>query len=330
MQPVVFLDSVHAEEVRKVVRNLQSRDSWIARIGGTPLVRLERLYPGSRVKLYGKVESCNPSGSVKDRLALYLIADAIASGTLTPESSILEASSGNTGIAMAMLGSRLGRRVVITLADNLSLERYKIIDVFGATLVLTPGERGTGGAIQRARELAEMDPALVWVGQHSNEVNSFGHYETTGREIVEEIARLGEPRVDAVVATSGTTGTLMGISARVKETHPNAEIVSVWPKNPIMGLRRPEGEKRPGIYRDDLVDQVLEITNEEAMAAVKKVAMLEGLFVGPSSGAAIVGALEVARRLEETRGEGVVVALLADSGERYLSIDTDGRAEFRA
>ena len=319
-----FLSSEHAQRARQAVRDLLDdyRGTIVARIGNTPLVRLDRINPHTRVKVFAKVEGCNPSGSVKDRLALYLLADAIRSGALKPESSVLEASSGNTGIALSMVGARLGLRVVVTVPDNVTVERHKIIGAYGARPLLTPGELGTYGAIERARELVAANQAgLVWVAQHFNEVNSFAHYETTGVEIVQQLAQLGEHRLDAFVATSGTTGTLMGISARLKETLPKVHVVAVWPEDKIMGIRKPEGKNRPGIYRESLIDRVVEVSNKTAMDMVGKVATLEGLLLGPSGGAAIVGAVDAAQRVEAERGEGVVVVVLPDWGERYLSLD---------
>lgn len=322
--PITFLEASHADRVREAVHNLVSdhRGTIIARIGNTPLVRLDRVNPHTKVRVFAKVEGANPSGSVKDRLALYLLADAMSSGALKPEAAVLEASSGNTGIALSMVGARLGLRVVVTVPDNVSVERHKIIAAYGARPELTPGEKGTLGAIEKARELvASKSGELVWVAQHYNEVNSFAHYETTGAEIPRQLAELGEGRLDALVASSGTTGTLMGVSARLKEHDPKTEVVAVWPSDKIMGIRKPEGANRPGIYKESLIDRVVEVSNKDAVDMAGKVAALEGLLLGPSGGAAVIGAIDAARKLEEQRGDGVVVVILPDWGERYLSLE---------
>lgn len=294
--------------------------SILGRVGGTSMVRLSALPPRTSVAIYAKLEGENPSGSVKDRMTLYLLADALESGQLGPDAVLVEASSGNTGISLAMFGARLGLRVLITTPDNVSVERHKLMRTYGAELVLTPGEKGTDGAIERARELGA-SPGHVWIAQHFNPVNSLAHYETTGREVVEQLGEQGQRRLDAFVATSGTTGTLMGVSARLKEDLPGVEVVAVWPKDKVMGIRRPEGASRPGIYDEKLIDRVVEVTNQEAVDMAGAVARVEGLALGPSGGAAILAALEVAERVERERGGGVVVTLIPDWGERYLSMN---------
>jgi cysteine synthase len=321
--PELFLPADRISRLRRSVQQVlgELKGTLLERVGNTPLVRIKRVQPESKVRVYAKVEGCNPSGSIKDRIALYMLADALTSGAFKPEGSMLEASSGNTGIALSMIGAQLGLRVVITVPDNVSVERHKIIDAYGARPLLTSGERGTLGAVMRARELVQENGNLLWLAQHYNEVNSFAHYETTAAEIVAQLAQAGEKRLDAFVASSGTTGTLMGSSARLKETFPHVEVVAVWPADKIMGIRKPEGENRPSIYREALIDRVFEVTNQAANDMVAKVATLEGLLLGPSGGAAVAGALDAAARLEEREGGGVVVVVIPDWGERYLSMD---------
>jgi cysteine synthase B len=322
--PEVFMSAERIHQVRIAVREVRSKldGTLMAQIGNTPLVRLDRLKPGSPVKLYAKIEGCNPSRSVKDRIALYLLADALHSGALKPENSVLEASSGNTGIALAMLGARLGLSVVVTVPDNVSVERHKMIKAYGAQPVLTLGAEGTAGAIARARELATGEAGkYLWVAQHYNAINCLAHYDTTGQEIVEQLGQLGERRLDAFVATSGTTGTLMGAGLQLKHTWPDAEVVAVWPKDKIMGIRRPDGAVRPSIYQESMIDRVIEVTNDASNEICGKAAKLEGLLLGPSGGAALLGALEMMERLEHDKGGGTVVVLLPDWGERYLSLE---------
>jgi cysteine synthase len=291
-------------------------DSVLRLIGNTPLVKLRKVNPLEHVAIYAKLEGENPSGSLKDRIALYMVADAIERGELKPDQTIVESSSGNTGIAVAMVGAVLDYKVLITMPDNVSVERRKLIQAYGAQLVLTPSELGTDGAIEEGRRLGQK-PGYVWMAQHYNEVNSFAHYETTGAEILHQ---LGERSLDSFVGTSGTTGSLMGISARLRERFPSTKVISIWPKEKIMGLRRPEGKSRPGIYDDRRVDEIFELDDAEAIAMAQEVARKEGLFIGPSGGAAVLGALRVAERFNRAQQEATIVVLIPDRGERYLSL----------
>jgi cysteine synthase len=315
-----FLEPARAEAVRRRVEQLERAHagSAISAIGGTTLARLTRVVPEGLAPLFAKLEGQNPAGSAKDRIALYLIADALERGVLTQDTVLVEASSGNTGIALAMLGARLGIRVLITVADNVSAERYTLMRALGAELILTPGAQGTAGAIQKARELSQQ-PGYFWAAQHFNEVNSFAHYETTGAEIIRQVHALGFERLDAFVATSGTTGTLMGVSARLKEAFPDVRITAVWPKDRIMGIRRPEGDDRPLIYEGSRLDDIVEVEFAQAMDTVWRVARTEGMLLGPSGGAAVCGAVRTAEKLGPSRN-GCVVVLVPDWGERYLSL----------
>jgi cysteine synthase len=320
MSDAPFLEAAHAERVRRRVRDIleRHRNSTIGLIGHTGVAELGKVNRHQPVRVLAKLEGQNPSGSVKDRLALYLVADAMERG-VAPGDTLVEASSGNTGISLAMICAQLGFRLVVTVADNVSVERFKIMRAFGVEVVLTPGELGTCGAIEKARELGER-PGHFWVAQHFNHVNSFAHYETTGVEIIEQVRGLQISDLDAFVASTGTTGTLMGISARLKERFPELEVVSVWPVDKIMGIRRPEGEGKPTIYDERRIDRVVEVRSAEAMAMVRQVSAAEGILCGVSGGAAVVGALTTAERLKRELGHGTVLVLLPDWGERYLSL----------
>lgn len=318
----MFLKPVHANAVRRRVQRLlvTHYDSVLRLIGNTPLIKIRKVNPYERISIYAKLEGENPSGSLKDRIVLYMLADAIERGELTPDKTIVESSSGNTGISVAMIGAVLGSKVLVTLPDNVSVERRKLIQVYGAQLVLTPGELGTDGAIDEARRLAQQE-GYLWIAQHYNEVNSFAHYETTGAEIIHQLN--GKP-LDVFVGTSGTTGSLMGISARLKERFPSVKVISVWPKKKIMGLRRPEGKSRPGIYDEARIDEILEVEDAESIAMAQEISRKEGLLVGPSGGAVMLGALRAAERFHRTQSEATIVVLIPDRGERYLSLGEFG------
>jgi len=281
-------------------------DSILAHIGNTPLVALPSDLPG--VRLRGKLEHRNPSGSLKDRIVLYLVADALERGRLRPGGTLVEGSSGNTGISIALVGAVLGYPVRIFMPASVSVERCRLMRAFGAEVVLTPAELGTDGAIERARALSD-DPRYCWLAP----VNILAHYDTTGPEILRQ-----RPEVDAFVAPSGTTGTLMGSAMRLKESNPGIQVVAVWPEEWIMGLRRPEGAKRPGIYDEGWIDHVCEVSDPDAKAATRALAARTGLLLGPSSGAAWLAA----RRFARDRGVRNVVVCLPDDGNRYLSTDT--------
>lgn len=320
MQREPFFDPEYADRVRRRVAQLlrEHGRSVLSLIGTSPMVELSVINRYAPVRVYAKVEALNPSGSVKDRIVLYLVADAMERGLLKPGVKVVEASSGNTGIALAMLGARLGLEVLITMPDNVTRERERLIRAYGAQVMLTPGRQGTTGAIERARDLGNQ-PGYVWLAQHYNLANSLAHYETTGAEIVSQIRKLEHVRLDAFVGASGTTGTLMGISVRLKQAFPDVRVVSVWPRDQIMGIRRPEGPSRPGIYDPGLVDEIIEVVNADAVEMTRVLARREGILTGPSGGAVALSAFQVAERLRREQLGGAVVALLPDSGERYLS-----------
>jgi len=283
-------------------------------IGNTPLVEMTNLDGNPAVKLMAKLEGSNPGGSVKDRPAFYMLKQAIESGDLRPGKVILEPTSGNTGIALAMIGASLDYKVELTMPECVSIERQRAIEAFGAYIHLTPGDESTDGAIRRAHELLEADPDRYYMpNQFENPNNVLSHYETTGPEIWAQTG--GE--VDVFVAGMGTTGTLMGVSRYLKERSPSVRIVAVEPglDHKIQGLKNMTESMVPGILREDALDGRITVSDDEAFDATRMLATREGLFVGMSSGAALVGALKVAKEL----GSGTVVVLLPDRGDRYLS-----------
>ena len=283
-------------------------------IGNTPLVELKNLNTNHRVRLMAKLEGSNPGGSVKDRAALYMVKKAIESGKLVPGKTILEPTSGNTGIALAMIGAALGYKVKLTMPECVSVERRRTIEAFGAEIDLTAGNRSTDGAIIRAHKILEESPEQYFMpNQFDNENNVLAHYETTGPEIFKQTK--GE--VDAFVAGMGTTGTLMGVSKYFKEHKPSVKIVGVEPtlNHSIQGLKNLHESIVPRIFKKSALDDEITVTDDEAFETTRLLAIREGLFVGMSSGAALAGALKVAQGMKS----GTVVVLLPDRGDRYLS-----------
>ena len=283
-------------------------------VGNTPLVELANLNRNPRIRLLGKVEGNNPGGSVKDRPALYMITRAEESGRLTPQKTIIEPTSGNTGIALAMIGAARGYKVKLYMPECVSVERRLIIGAFGAEAVLTPAKEGTDGAIRAAhRSLAEEPERYFMPNQFENEDNVAAHYETTGPEVLTQTS--GE--IDVFVAGMGTGGTLMGAGRYLKEKRPGVRIVGVEPTegHAIQGLKNMTESLVPGIYHADRLDDKLIVEDEEAFETARLLATKEGLFVGMSSGAAVAGALRLARKMDR----GIIVVILPDRGDRYLS-----------
>ena len=287
----------------------------LSTIGHTPLVdisALRALGPGTRI--LAKIEGCNPGGSIKDRPALYMVREAERTGALTRDKTILEATSGNTGIALAMIGAALGYRLRIVMPACVSAERRAIIAAFGASVELTPEEDGTDGAIARAATLLEVAPGAYFMpDQFSNEANIRAHYETTGPEILRQTGG----RLDIVVAGIGTGGTLMGVSRYLRETKPNVRVFGVEPGigHRIQGLKNLSESRVPGIWDPKLLDGIVRIDDDESFAASRLLAAKAGIFTGMSSGAALAGSWKVAR---DFPGQ-TVVTILPDRGERYLS-----------
>jgi len=283
-------------------------------IGNTPLVKLVNLNPNPRVAIYAKVEGNNPGGSVKDRAALFMIQKAENTGELTREKAIVEATSGNMGIALAMIGAVKGYRVKLFMPECVSVERRRILEAFGADIILTPAKEGTDGAIRRAQEFVKNEPEKYYLpDQFSNEANVLAHYMTTGPEIIEQTG--GE--IDIFVAGMGTTGTLMGVSKYLHEKKPGVRVVGVEPTvgHTIQGLKNMTEAMKPAIYNPELLDDKITMGDEEAFETARLLATREGLFVGMSSGAAVAGALRLAKGMNR----GIIVTLLPDRGDRYLS-----------
>jgi cysteine synthase B len=293
-----------------------ARPSLLAEIGNTPLLPLRRPRDASpRVELWGKAEWFNPGGSVKDRAALYIVEDAQRRGLVTPDKALLDATSGNTGIAYAMIGAAKRICVVLTMPENVSEERKKILTAYGAKIILTDPLEGSDGAIIKARELAALFPDdYYYADQYNNDANWCAHYETTAPEIWQQT----QGRVTHLVAGIGTTGTIMGTGKRLKQLKPSVQVVAVEPADELQiieGLKHMATAIVPGIYETGFPDRKITVQAEEAFAIARAAARDEGLFVGLSAGAAIFAARQVAREIDE----GVVVAILPDGGERYLS-----------
>lgn len=283
-------------------------------VGNTPLVRIERLSTNPRVAVYAKLEGKNPGGSVKDRIALSMIEAAERSGQLRREQIVLEPTSGNTGIGLALVCAVKGYRLLLALPESVSVERRKILAAFGAEFILTPGHKGTDGAIEVAYEMAAEHPDRYFMpDQYNNPANPLAHYRGTAPEIWEQTGG----RVTHFVATMGTSGTLMGAGRRLKEFNPAVAVCGVEPVlgHKIQGLKNMKEAYVPGIYERDRLDEKLVVADEEAYQTARDLARREGLFVGMSSGAAVAAALRKAREVDE----GMIVVILPDGGERYLS-----------
>lgn len=281
-------------------------------IGRTPLVQLPRLTPKPSVRLYAKLESQNPSGSIKDRVALAMIADAEASGELEPGRELLEPTSGNTGISLALIARLKGYRLTCVVPENVTEERLRLLRLYGAEIIPSPGDEGSNGAVRLALEVAEREPRYYLPFQYGNEANPRAHYDGTGAEIVADLEH-----VDIFVAGLGTGGTLMGAGRRLREAFPEVVVAAAepLPGDPVMGLRSLEDGYVPPILDVSQLDRKLLVSNAEAVAAMRALLEEEGIFAGVSSG----GVIHVARQLAEELDEGVVVAVLADGGWKYLS-----------
>ncbi len=295
---------------------IPQRPALLAHIGNTPLLPLRRPRDSwPRVELWGKAEWFNPGGSVKDRAALYIVEDAERRGLLTPDKALLDATSGNTGIAYAMIGAAEGICIVLTMPENVSEERKKILTALGAKIILTDPLEGSDGAILQARELAARYPdRYYYADQYNNPANWCAHYETTAPEIWRQTGG----RITHLVAGIGTTGTIMGTGRKLKELKPTVQIVAVEPADELQvieGLKHMETAIVPGIYDPNFPDRKISVQAEEAYLTARALAHEEGLFVGLSAGAAIFAARKIAGEIED----GVVVAILPDGGERYLS-----------
>ena len=289
-------------------------DNIIATIGHTPLVRINRLNPKPHIPLYAKIEGFNPTGSIKDRIALKMIEQAEECGALTPGKTIIEPTSGNTGIGLAMIGAVKGYSILIVMSEAVSVERRKMIEAFGAKILLTDPSAGTDGAIRKAHELVRDFPDQYFMpNQFSNEYNKLAHYQTTANEIWEDT----QGKVTHFVSALGTSGTIMGVGMGLKDKNPKIQIVEAHPVlgHYIQGLKNMEEAIVPEIYDPSKIDRTVMIESEEAFAMARSIVQKEGIFVGMSSGAAMIAALECINELEE----GFVVVAFADRGEKYLS-----------
>ncbi|HYB72459.1 MAG TPA: cysteine synthase family protein [Candidatus Sulfotelmatobacter sp.] len=281
-------------------------------VGNTPLVELPRFSPKPGVRLFAKLEGNNPTGSLKDRIARSMIEAAERSGELTREKTILEPTSGNTGIALAMIARRRGYRITVVVPENVTVERRQLLDLYGAEIVFSDPARGTNGSIELAQKMAE-DPRFCLLYQYGNPANPRAHYETTGAEIVRDM-----PEVDAFIAGLGTGGTLMGVGRRLKEHNPRVKVIAAEPHpgDAVQGLRSLEEGFIPPILDLGLLDGKILVDSRCAFAATKDLMRREGIFAGVSSGAALHCALRVARRMDR----GNIVVLLADGGWKYVSL----------
>jgi cysteine synthase B len=283
-------------------------------IGGTPLVELPRLSPKPGVRLYAKLEGVNPTGSIKDRVALAMIEAAEASGELEPGRELLEPTSGNTGISLAMVAKLKGYRLTCVLPENVTEERRRLLRIFGAEIIDSPAAEGSNGAVRLALEVAEREPRWFMPFQYANEANPRAHYEGTGAEIVDAL-----DRVDVLVAGLGTGGTLMGAGDRLRESFPAVVVAAAepLPGDPVMGLRSLEEGYVPPILDVSKLDRKLLVSNAESLTGLRALVDREAVFGGVSSGAVVHVAARLAAELEE----GVVVCILADGGWKYLSAD---------
>ncbi|MEK7806628.1 MAG: cysteine synthase family protein [Chloroflexota bacterium] len=285
----------------------------LATIGNTPIVELQNLSPKAEVRIFAKLEGQNPTGSVKDRIALKMIEQAELDGEISSNRTILEPTSGNTGISLAMIGRLKGYKVAVVMPENVSVERTQLLHAYGAEIIFSDGSRGTNGSIEVAHSLIENNPDdYLMLYQYGNKANPDAHYETTGREIVEAL-----PEVSMLVAGLGTGGTLMGVGRRLKEHNPATKIVAVAPEPDdfISGLRNLEEGFIPPILDINLLDSRMLVSSFDAFRMTKELLHREGIFAGISSGSVVFGALRQAERMEH----GEIVCVLADGGWKYLS-----------
>ena len=300
-------------------------DSILELIGKTPVVKLNRLAKDGKANIFAKVEFFNPGGSVKDRIGLAMIEDAERRGILRPGGTIIEPTSGNTGIGLSLVGAVKGYKVILTMPETMSIERRKLAAAYGTEIVLTPGSEGMKGAIAKAEELRDSTPGAVILQQFENPANAAYHEKTTGPEIVADFKAAGR-QVDVFVAGVGTGGTVSGTGRALKAAFPGVHIVAVEPSTSQVLAGQAAGPHKiqgiganfvPGNFDRTVVDEIFPVENEQAFAASRLIAKQEGIFVGISAGAALHAAMQIAQR-PEYEGKNIVV-LLPDTGERYLS-----------
>jgi cysteine synthase len=283
-------------------------------IGHTPLIELHHLSPGEHIRLYAKLEGMNPTGSIKDRIAKYMIESAERSGALTPDKIILEPTSGNTGISIAMIARVKGYRFVAVMPDNVTEERRKMLAIYGAEIVFSDGRLGSNGAVALARQMAERDPRYCLLYQYGNEANPRAHYETTAPEILADL-----PDLDVFVAGLGTGGTLTGCGRRLKEHNPRIRVIAAepLPGEGVQGLRSLDDGFVPPVLDERVLDGKVLVRAVDSIRAMRALNDREGIFAGPSCGAALHAALRVAATMER----GKIVVILVDGGWKYLSAD---------
>ncbi len=315
--------SVIEKKVNVPLEKLRNEKTIIANnitnlIGRTPMIRINKLTNSNSATMYAKLEWFNIGGSVKDRVALYLLDHAELTGKLNKEKTILEATSGNTGIALSMIAAAKGYKISIVMPESVSMERRKIIKAYGAKLILSPGEKGTGGAIELKQKLLKGKPdKYVDINQFKDPANILAHYQTTGKEILEQT----KGKLDMIVVGIGTAGTGVGISLRVKEYNPNIKVIGVTPKigTKIQGLRNPKDSYPTQLFKKEHFDEIIEINEKEIpkiFETARKVARKEGLFIGMSAASIMYVALKKAKKLDKNK---TIVAILPDSGIKYLS-----------
>ncbi len=299
--------------MESMVTTKQTYKGILATIGNTPVVELQNMSPKASVRIFAKLEGNNPTGSVKDRIALKMIEQAAQDGELSTNRTILEPTSGNTGISLAMIGGLKGYKVAVVMPENVSVERSQLLEAYGAEIIPSDGSRGTNGSIEVAKDLVEKNPHdYLMLYQYGNPGNPNAHYETTGQEIVEAL-----PGIDTFVAGLGTGGTLMGVGRRLKEHNPDVKIVAVAPEPEdfISGLRDLEEGFIPPILDLNLLDSRMLVSSLDAFRTSKELLRQEGIFAGVSSGSVVYGAIKQAERMDS----GDIVCLLADGGWKYLS-----------
>ncbi len=297
-----------------MVKEIKTYNDILETIGSTPLVRINNLSPKKKVKIYAKLEGFNPTGSIKDRIALHMIEDAEKEGRLVKGKTIIEPTSGNTGIALAIIGIVKGYDVEIVMSEAVSIERRKIIKAYGAKVILTDPKQGTDGAIKKARELVKQNPEKYFMpDQFSNHSNYLAHYRDTACELWEQTN--GE--LNYLVSSLGTSGTIMGMSRYLKEMNPNIKIVSAHPveNHYIQGLKNMKEAIVPAIYNPKRIDETIMIESEEAFEMARRIIKKEGIFAGMSSGAAMLAAFRIAQKIEK----GTIVVIFPDRAEKYLS-----------
>lgn len=299
-----------------MVKERNVAENILGLIGNTPLVKINRINPNPNVTIYAKLEGNNPGGSIKDRIALKMIEQAESEGALLKGKTIIEPTSGNTGISLAMLSVVKGYDLEIVMSEAVSIERRKMLKAFGAKLTLTPAELGTDGAILKARELIDRYPEKYFMpDQFSNHYNKMAHYETTAREIIEQT----DGKIDYFVSAIGTSGTIMGVGKYLKECNPNIRITCAYPVKGhyIQGLKNMEEALVPSIYDPSQIDETVMVETEDAFEMTRQLAAEEGIFAGMSSGAAMIAAVETAKKANS----GTIVVIFPDRGDRYLSTE---------